>query len=239
MIVRVAYVEEPPFYSTGPDGSAIGADIELADIVLRAVGAASIEFISTSFGELLTGVSAGRWEMNVPIFVTPERAQVVAFSRPVWALADGFVVRPGDPKGLTSYRAVAESADALLGVIPGQVQLEAARAAGVAESRLVRFADQPAAVAALLSGEIDAFAATALGNRAIIESHPGLEGLTLDSSVTGAPLGAFSFSKTNHRLLDAVNGELRAYLGSDSHRRRMAQYGFGAPEIDGALGSAT
>jgi polar amino acid transport system substrate-binding protein len=236
--VRVAYVEEPPFYSTGPDGSATGADIELADIVLRAVGASAIQYVPTTFMELLPGVETERWEMNVPIFVTPARAQGVSFSRPVWCLADGFAVPLGNPKGMTSYRAVAESADALLGVIPGQVQLEAARAAGIAESRLVPFADQPAAVAALLAGEIDGFAATALGARAIVETRPELEVVALDPVDRGALLGAFSFRKGNRSLLDAVNKELRLYIGSGDHRRRMENYGFGPSEIDGALGDA-
>jgi polar amino acid transport system substrate-binding protein len=234
MKVRVAYVEEPPFYSTAPDGSATGADIELADIVLRTVGASTIQFVATTFGDLLPGVAAGRWEMNVPIFVTPERSELVSFSRPVWSLTDGFVVKEGNPKGLTSYGAVSEHADARLGVIPGQVQFDAARAAGVDESQLIPFPDQSSAVAALLAGEIDAFAATAVGNRAIIVAHPELEECTLDGSDLRAPLGAFSFRKGNG-LRDAVNGALADYLGTEDHRRRMAKHGLGASEVEGAL----
>ncbi|WP_137844620.1 transporter substrate-binding domain-containing protein [Microbacterium sp. 2FI] len=236
MKLRVAYVEEPPFCSTAEDGSATGADIELADLVLRAIGATSVEFVPTTFGELLAGVDVGRWELNVPIFVTPERAEVVAFSRPVWALVDGLVVKAGNPKGLTSYSAVVEREDALLGVIPGQIQMEAARNAGVPDARLITFADQPSAVAALLSGGIDAFSATALGNRAIAVTHPGLEGVALDSGGGRAPVGAFSVRRSDHRLLRAVDDELHGYIGSDDHRRRMAKYGIGVSEIDGVAG---
>jgi polar amino acid transport system substrate-binding protein len=82
----------------------------------------SIEYHLTSFGELLRGVQTGRWDMNVPIFVTAERAQRVAFSVPVWTLGDGFVVHRGNPKALTSYEAVATRSDARLGVITAQVQ---------------------------------------------------------------------------------------------------------------------
>ena len=71
--------------------------------------------------------------MNVPIFVTPKRSEDVAFSVPVWALGDGFLVHAGNPKGLTGYAAVAQRADARLGVIPGQVQLDSAKAAGPQE----------------------------------------------------------------------------------------------------------
>jgi polar amino acid transport system substrate-binding protein len=235
MRVRVAYVEEPPFYATAPDGSATGADIELADIVLRAVGASAIEYVPTTFGELISGVVAGRWDINVPIFVTPERARLVAFSRPVWCLADGFVVKHGNPKQLTGYTAVAEHADARLGVIPGQVQFDAARDAGVSESKLVTFADQAAAVTALLAREIDVFAATAVGNRAITAEHPELQDVELEGSGARGPVGAFSF-RPGDRLLGEVDDALRDYLGTDDHRRRMAAHGFGPAEIDGALG---
>jgi polar amino acid transport system substrate-binding protein len=233
--VRVAYVEEPPFYSTAPDGSATGSDIELADVVLRAAGVSAVECVPTTFGELIPGLVAGRWDVNVPIFVTPERAQLVAFSRPVWRLSDGLVVKRGTPKRLTSYSAVAAHADARLGVIPSQVQFDAARDAGVSESRLVAFADQQAAVTALLAGEIDAFAATAVGNRAITAAHPDLQDVDVEGAAAGAPVGAFSF-RPGDRLRGEVDEALRDYLGTDDHRRRMAAYGFGPSEIDGALG---
>ncbi len=80
MKVTIAYIEEPPFGWTEPDSTPTGADIDLADAVLRAIGVARIEHHLTSFSELLPGVEAGRWDMNVPLFVTRERANMVAFA---------------------------------------------------------------------------------------------------------------------------------------------------------------
>ncbi len=236
MKLRIAYLDEPPFYWTNPDGSATGADIELADVVLRAIGATSIDHLKTSFEELLPGVQAGRWDMNVPIFATPDRAQHVAFSMPVWTIGDGFVVHRGNPKALTSYEAVAARADARLGVIPAQVQYHAARAAGVSDAQLVAFKDQPEAVAALLAGRIDAFTGTALGGRVLADTRPELEAVAHEpGGKASAPVGAFSFGKTNTPLLEAVNQALRRYLGSADHRARMARYGFTSAEIGGVL----
>ena len=236
MKVRIAYLDEPPFYWTSPDGSATGADIELADIVLRAIGATAIEHCRTSFEELLPGVQAGRWDMNVPIFATPDRAQHVAFSTPVWTIGDGFVVHRGNPKALASYEAVAARADARLGVIPAQVQVRAARSAGVSDGQLVAFKDQAEAVAALLAGEIDAFTGTALGGRALAGTNQALEAVAHGvRDPRDAPVGAFSFSQDNTRLLDAVNQALRRYLGSADHRARMARHGFAAAEIDAVV----
>ncbi len=236
MKLRIAYVEEPPFYWTARDGSATGADIELAEIVLRAIGVTGIEYVPTSFGEFLPGVQHGRWDMNVPIFVTPERAQQVAFSLPVWALGDGFLVRPGNAQALTSYLALAARSDARLGVIAGQVQVASARSAGVSDGQLVVFGNQPEAVAALMAGEIDAFAATAIGSRTEAGDNPAVEAVAHAASAGAqVPVGAFSFAQGNQALLLAVNEQLRRYLGSPDHRARMAPYGITHTEIDAVL----
>ena len=240
MKIRIAYIEEPPFYWTGEDHRVTGADIELADVVLRAIGVSSIEHHLTSFEELLPGVQEGRWDMNVPVFVTAERAQHVAFSVPVWTLGDGFLLHRGNPKALTSYEAIAARSDARLGVITAQVQLEAAKSAGVSDDQIVVFKDQPEAVTALLAGKIDAFAGTALGNRVLANTNRELEAVAHDmGNTTSAPVGAFSVSKSNPGLLHAVNEQLRHYVGSADHRARMAKYGFTRTEIDGVVAAPT
>ncbi|TKC88057.1 transporter substrate-binding domain-containing protein [Trinickia terrae] len=233
MKVTIAYLEEPPFYWTDRDHSVTGSDIELADVVLRAIGVSSIEHHLTSFEELLPGVQEGRWDMNVPIFVTAERAERVAFSAPVWALGDGFLLQGGNPKALASYEAVAARSEARLGIVAGTVQLDAAKSAGVSDSQIAVFKDQPAAVAALLTGKIDAYASTAIGSRALAGANEELEAVAHKMSKEGkAPVGAFSFNKSNHGLLQAVNEQLRKYLGSSDHRARMAKYGLTETEID-------
>jgi polar amino acid transport system substrate-binding protein len=233
MKVRIAYIEEPPFYWTADDHRVTGADIELADVTLRAIGVDSIEHHSTSFEELLPGVQEGRWDMNVPIFVTPERAQRVAFSVPVWSLGDGFLLRHGNPKALTSYGAIAARNDARLGIVAGTVQFDAAKSAGVSDSQVVTFKDQPHAIGALLAGKIDAYASTAVGSRVLAGANSELEAVSLGQSNAGrAPVGAFSFSRSNDGLLQAVNEQLRKYLGSSDHRARMAKYGLAETELD-------
>ncbi|AUT66757.1 transporter substrate-binding domain-containing protein [Paraburkholderia terrae] len=236
MKVRIAYLEEPPFYWTDSNQSVTGSDIELADVILRAIGVTSIEHQPTSFEELLPGVQEGRWDMNVPIFVTAERAKRVAFSTPVWALVDGFLLPSGNPSGLTSYSALAKQIDARLGVVAATVQIDAAKSAGVSEEQIVIFDGQNEALEALLSGKIDAYAATAVGNRALAGAESRFEAVAHEKSGDGkVPVGAFSCSKSNQALLQAVNEQLRKYLGSPDHRARMAKYGITNAEIDSVV----
>ncbi|MGY6257753.1 transporter substrate-binding domain-containing protein [Paraburkholderia caledonica] len=240
MKIRIAYLEEPPFGWSGPNGAAMGADIDLATVVLRAIGATEIEHRLTTFSELLDGVATGRWDMNVPLFITPERAQQVAFSVPVWAMADGFLVRTDNDKALDSYASVAERRDARLGIIAGQVQHESARAAGVSEDQIVVYQQQAEAIEAVRAGTVDAYASTALGNRILAERIGGsvlraVEHRPVTGSALEIPFGAFSFSKNSNDLRHAVNRELRSYLGSAAHREQMARFGFTHKEIDPVL----
>ncbi|EEA00740.1 extracellular solute-binding protein family 3 [Burkholderia sp. H160] len=241
MKITIAYIEEPPFGWTEPDGTATGADIDLADAVLRSIGVTRIEHRLTTFSELLPGVEAGRWDMNVPLFVTPERARKVAFSVPVWGIGDGFLVRTGNPKALNSYVSIAKRPDARLGIIAGQVQHDTARVSGVSEDQIAIFERQGDAIEAVLSGAIDAYASTALGNRILVNRIGGsvLEAVEHESGMYGKqqkpPLGAFSFNRRNSDLIQAVNKALRSYLGSPGHRARMERFGLTRNEIDPAL----
>jgi len=241
MKVTIAYIEEPPFGWTETDRTAVGADIDLAEAVLRAIGATQIEHCLTTFSDLMPGVEAGHWDMNVPLFVTPERVNLVAFSVPVWAIKDGFLVRAGNPKALNTYSSFVNRHDTRLGIIAGQVQHDSARAAGVSDDQIAIFEHQADAIEAVRSGKIDAYASTALGNRILadrigrsvleaVEHKPG----TNDMQQT-TPFGAFSFNRRNSDLLNAVNAQLRSYLGSPDHRARMASFGLTNNEIDPTL----
>jgi polar amino acid transport system substrate-binding protein len=237
MKVKIAYIEEPPFGWTEADHSATGADIELAETVLRAIGVTRVEHYLTTFAELLPGIENGRWDMNVPLFITPQRMTRVNFSLPVWAISDGFLVRAGNPMELNSYDSVAQRNDARLGIIVGQVQHQAAQKADVPDDQIVLFDQQADAIDALVTGKIDAYASTALGNRVLADriGHNLVDAVShLPANIDGysTPKGAFSFKQDSHELLAAFNRQLRIYLGSADHRRRMSRYGLTESEID-------
>jgi polar amino acid transport system substrate-binding protein len=190
---------------------------------------------NTTFDELLPGVQSGRWDINVPLFVTPQRASEVDFSLPVWAIGDGFLVRAGNPRAL-NYESVARDVDARLGVIVGQVQQQSAQSAGIRAEQIVLFYQQAEAIEALQAGKIDAYASTALGNRILAEriGKSRVEAVSHDLGdfTDSPPAGAFSFRKGNNELRNAINLQLRKYLRSVDHRRRMARFGLTRREID-------
>lgn len=237
--VVLAYLDEPPFCAPGPNGRPLGCDMDVAFAVLERIGVRRVETRLTTFAELLPGVAAGKWTINTPLFVTPERKAMVDFSRPVWSLADGFMVRIDDARRLTSYEALAADEAAWLGVVTDQVQEQAALRVGVPAERILQFGSQGDVVCALLDGRVDAYASVAMAHRGYLGGAPDAPLRVVDFGAGGgtgqgavAAYGAYSFAKSSQALRHLFDAALAAYLGSPPHRALMTRYGFSAGEID-------
>ncbi|HEV8390628.1 MAG TPA: transporter substrate-binding domain-containing protein [Dongiaceae bacterium] len=237
MSIIFAYLDEPPFCAPGAGGNPIGCDVEVAFEVLRAIGVDRIETRLVTFAELLPGVAGGAWQINTPLFITEERAGLVDFSRPVWSLADGLMVRAGKAELLDSYAVLAAEPDARLVVVADQVQEQRALAAGLSPRRILRVATQAEAVKAVLENRADAYASVAMAHRGYLKAQPNSELRVVDFGAGGGAtaLGAYSFSKSNQDLRRAFDDVLGRYLGSPEHRAIMQRYGFAAADIDRVL----
>ena len=229
----VAYLDEPPFAISGRARERpSGCDMEVALHVLTGAGVGDIRYVRTTFDELIPGLLDQRWHLTTAIFVTDARAEVVDFSRPIWAMTDGFIVRRHDAARMTSYEAIA-AAHATLAVVVGQVQRETAIGAGVPADRIVEFPDQEAAVEAVRGGAVDASASTAIGNRAFVEraNDSALAAVATMSRSGRAPIGAFAVGKHLPDLSAALDDVIGRYLGTPDHLALMRRYGFSDDEL--------
>jgi polar amino acid transport system substrate-binding protein len=229
--VVLAILDEPPFCWLDASGAAMGCDVEVASVVLRSAGIGSVAVRKVTFAELIPGVIDGRWHLNTGMFITEARRRQVRFTRPIWAVPDGLIVRRADAGRFASYRDLGEDPAARLGAVLAQVQGDSARRAGVPAERLVIFATQDEAVRAVRRGEIDAAASTAIGNRALVArmADPDLVAVDLRSP---APYGAFSLSREQAALADTIEAQLATFIGSPEHRAIMLRHGFTDRELD-------
>ena len=200
-----AFIEEPPFVWSNGKCWPKGCDAEVAAAVLALMGMADAEHRLVTFEELLPGVAEGRWSFNTPLFVTPERQQLVRFSRAVWALPDGLLVRRSDTTRYGTYEDIAADESAILGVVRGQVQAETARRAGIPDNRIIAFDTPEDIVSALRGGRVCAYASVAMAHRGMLarssDASLAIRDLGDRSSIGGEPaLGAYSFSKANGSL---------------------------------------
>jgi polar amino acid transport system substrate-binding protein len=234
--VVFAHLEEPPFcFRTG--GRSAGCDVEVARTVLQAIGMPDFDPVVVDFSDLIPGLVAGRWTMTTGLFITPARAELVTFSRPIWALPDGLLVKAGNPKGFAGYASLAADATATLSVVKDQVQHDRARAAGVPAARIREYASQDEAAKAVAAGAVDAYASVAMAHRGYLQHHRNTGLAVIEASdpadaAADPPVGAFAFAKSNAGLARAVDEALASYLGSPAHRAMMTGYGFTAAEID-------
>src|SRR4030095_4437669 len=98
-----AYLQEPPFCFRDCDWTVRVCDGELARPLLAIAGSKAFLPVEAEFAQLLSGLVDGRWMMTTGLFVTHERRARVDFSRPIWALHDGLLVRADNPRGIAGY----------------------------------------------------------------------------------------------------------------------------------------
>lgn len=232
--MKFAYLIEPPFNYVGSDGRVTGCDVELARHVFWELGIADFEPVETEFAELLPGLSNGRWSMTTGLFSTKERRRVAQFSRPIWALPDGLLVKKGNPRGLTGYSAVADLNDARLAVIRDQFQHRSAIEFGIAEERIAIFETYAEAAMAVREGIVDAYASVGRAHSGFIEQHHdwALELVVVPKEEKPAAFGSFAFNLSDTVLLKEVDKFLNEFLGSKAHRKMVAPFGFSSGEVD-------
>ncbi|MEM8838506.1 MAG: transporter substrate-binding domain-containing protein [Pseudomonadota bacterium] len=231
--MRFAFLIEPPFNDRDPTGTVIGHDVEIARAVFEHLGE-DFEPFETEFAELLPGLSDGRWEMTTGLFATPERAQVAAFTRPIWALPDGLLVARGNPLGLTGYRTLALNDTAHIAVIRDQVQHHSAQAFGVPESRIAIFETYTEAAEAVTEGRVDAYASVARAHTGFLATQPNVEAdvVTMPKSEKPPSFGSFAVSLDDEALLSRINAFLADFLGSPAHLAIAERYGFSETDIE-------
>lgn len=94
--IRHGIANDSPYGYVGKDGAIIGIEVELARQVLTSMGAKTIEPNVTTFGGLIPGIQAGRFDLSSDgIYVRAERCAVVEFSQPHFMFGAGAFIKKG------------------------------------------------------------------------------------------------------------------------------------------------
>ncbi len=233
-----AWLTEAPFNMRAADGSLTGCDVELARTVLAMAGR-SFEPVEAEFAALLPGLADGRWQMTTGLFATPERRRLASFSRPIWALPDGLLVRAANPLRLSGYRSAVGTDGCVLAVIRDQVQHRAALSFGMPQARILVLETYDEAARAVLDGRAHAYASVARAHTGFIARHPELplEVVAVGPDEKAPAFGSFAFARADEALRQGVDAALLAWLGSAEHRAMMMTFGFSEAEIDLVAGA--
>ena len=198
-----------PFNSIGPDGQAAGWDYDaIREICERLI--CTPEFMQAEWDGMMEAVSEGEYDMAADgITINDERARLVEFSQGYMTLQQMLLVRAGEDR-FDSAQELAADASLTLGAVPGTTNHDVA-AGLVGRDRLSEYASFPAAVDALVAGEVDALVMDDVAGQGYTGS--GAEGV----KVAGEPLTkveelGFIFSKGSDLVgpFDAALDSMRA-----------------------------
>jgi polar amino acid transport system substrate-binding protein len=237
--IQVGFANESPYGYTETNGRLTGEAPELARVIFKRLGIPDVRGVQLDFGGLIGGLQARRFDVIAAgMFITPTRCAQVAFADPDYIAATAFMVRKGNPKGITSFEEAAKK-NARLGVLNGAVEADYATRLGVSGGAIKTFADQPSAYEGLTAGRIDAIALTRISLADLLSKH---KGAPYEITQPFAPViggrkqyegGAFAFRKADMDLLKAFNAELTALKRSGRLLGIIQPFGFTKAELPG------
>lgn len=230
--LRVGYAVEPPYAYVGAAGQADGESPSLARAVAARLGVAPV-FVLMDFAALIPALESGRIDMVAAgLFITPERAQRVSFSRPTLRVRAGWLQRAAAPALPADAAALAAMPAIRVAVIDGAVEAQWLRASGLPADRILPMPDAATAMAAVSGGQADVLAlswpsvsAMAARSDGVLLARPAVRA---DAEVS---LVGLALRRGDERLRAAVDAALAAHLGSGEHRAALAAVGLGREDL--------
>lgn len=240
-VIKVGFANEKPYAYRAENGKITGEAVEIARHVFKQMGIEDIEPVLTDFGQLIPGLKAKRFDaITAGMYITPERCKEVAFANPEYKIGQALAVKKGNPKNLHSYEDIAANPDATIAVMQGAIEKQYLKGVGVKESQIKSVQDQPAALAMLKTGRVDAITMTGPSLREVLkaEGDEGVETVedfkqpVIDGeSIVG--YGATAFRMEDKDLLEAYNQELHKMKRNGKLLDILKQFNFAEENLPG------
>lgn len=233
--LRIGYAFEPPYSYSDSDGAVKGESPEIAKYISERLGVHCIEWVQTSFDNLITDLESGRFDVIAAgLFVTPERSSRVTFSRPTFRVSTSLLVAIDNPKMLKSVDDIIRQPSVQIAVLSGAVEGPRLRSCGVPNEQLLVVPDAVSGKSAVTSGIADGLALSSPTIRWMVKQDGAkvVEAVErFELPLYGPEFGAFAFRKVDRSLSEAWDRELQNFLGGEMHARIVAPLGFTEIEL--------
>ncbi|RWH97255.1 MAG: ectoine/hydroxyectoine ABC transporter substrate-binding protein EhuB [Mesorhizobium sp.] len=226
--IRIGFDNGVPAAFLGKNGDADGFVNVMTIDVLKKMGYDKIEPVQVEWSGLIPGLQAGRFDIiSGGMYILASRCENVEFSDPIYKMGESFLVPKGNPKGLHNYEDLSKSG-AIMVTGTGYNSIQAAKDAGVDESKIMDVPGPTEMLAAVQAGRADVAASTEM----LISELASKSGGALEA--TGASKmpkklfnwGALAFRKEDKDFINDFNAALKQYLGSEEMMKKVAQYGY-------------
>lgn len=227
--ITVAFAGEAP-YSFMKDGELTGGTIAIDREIFKKLGINEVKGVKTDWAGLIPGLNAKRYDMvSAGMSILPDRCAQAAFSTPLINYTTALMVKPGNPKNLTSIESIKESG-ATMAAVTGAIEADYAKNAGI-EATLV--GAQQDGLDAVASGRVDAFAYTAVSQNYLRNNPPNPNVEVTKPFIANLngkpynPAGAAVFRSDDTELLDAYNAEAQKIVRDKAkYMELLGSFGF-------------
>lgn len=233
--IRIGFANEIPFAYPGDDGSPKGFVNAITIDVLKKMGYEKVEPVQTEWGGLIPGLNANRFDIVTGgMNILASRCENIAFSEPIATVGDGFIVAPGNPKGIGDYASLMKDGSIMV-TGAGYSNIEAAKAAGVPEANIMQVPGPTEILAAVKASRADAGAGTYFTMKQLADSSGGAVEATDPAAMpeTSFNWAGIGFRKADQAFLDKFNAALKDYVGSEEMLAAVAEYGYGKGSLPG------
>lgn len=225
--VRMGFPNQPPFSGLNPDGTVTGAAPTISKTILNRLGITEIEGILASYGELIPGMLADRWDfVSAALTITKPRCTQVRFGDPIIFDGDNIVAIKDHPGPMPKRLSELAKGGFVVGAPAGGADVKSLLAAGVPLGNIRQFTNDQSEIDALLAKRIDFGVMSPSGVRQSIK----LRQLDLDITYPvedDPPRGsACAFRLQDTDLYDAYVGEMRKMRASGELTAILKSFGY-------------
>lgn len=232
--LRVGFAVEAPYAFIDTQGRVTGEAPEVFRQMAHRVGIEQIDWIRLDFANLLPELRLGRIDaIAAGMYITPERAEQAAFTRPTATVRTAVVLRQGET-ALPQRPVLADlvRAEGLRwATVHDAAENGLLIAAGVPPERIGTVPQADRGLRAVAEAEADGFAISTVTAWYLVSHHPEwpLEVRPVADAPAGLP--AFVFRREDTALRDAIDLALADYLGTEEHQLLVQGFGFTSDEI--------
>jgi polar amino acid transport system substrate-binding protein len=226
--IRVGIADAPPWSTMKSDGTITGGAPDVTIAVLKKMGITDVRATVVDYGAMIPGLMANRFDVVAAgLSMTPERCGAVAYSQPDVCGSQAFLVKKGNPTGITSYADIAGNTKITVATCGGCVTEKNMLKAGISRGNIVAVDNEQSAVKMLQAGRIDAYVYPTLSVVALIGkvNDPSLE---MVSPVKDEPVNCAgaAFRKSDTALRDAYDAAFDQLKASGEFDKILGKYGF-------------
>jgi len=228
--IRIGIANQPPYSGMNPDGSVAGFVPVLVQTIMAKLGIAKVEPLVATYGQLVPGLQAGRWDMIGASFrINKERCTQVHFTDPVTFDGGAIAYVPGDMPNPARNLGDLARAGTKIGVLQGSYLVRLAESKGVVGANISQFPSNPALIDGLLAKRAQVVVSTNASLQQLRRMRNGgfeiIYPVPDDPPVGSGP----AFRREDNDIYEAFQRELRAMRTSGDLEKLGVRFGFETP----------